>query len=372
MPLAEVMRSPRSVDISITSKCNLRCKYCFYFDRPDVNYIDLPTKEWLKFFDELGKLAVMNVCLAGGEPFLRSDLNTLLEGIVHNHMRFSILSNGSLINDDIAKIIAYTKRCDYVQISLDGSCAEIHDTYRGHGSFEGAIRGIRTLQRQNLPVTVRVTIHHKNVHDLENIAHLLLDDLCLNSFSTNSVFCLGSCQKHADDDIQLTVDDRVVAMETLLKLSNKYPNKIFATGGPLAEVRLWRNMKDCMYKDSKLQGAPTYREGGHLNACNVFFSSIYIQSDGLITPCSMLPHIELGKINSDSLQEAWLNSPIMNELRSRHRISLADFKFCQGCIYMPYCPGGCPALALSLTGELDHPSPETCLRMFLERGGRLP
>ena len=44
MPLAEVMSSPRYVDISITSKCNLRCKYCYFFDRPGINYID-----WFQF-----------------------------------------------------------------------------------------------------------------------------------------------------------------------------------------------------------------------------------------------------------------------------------------------------------------------------------
>ena len=141
-PIAQkVMKTPRSVDVEITSRCNLRCKYCYFFDNPAVTYQELTTEEWLQFFDELGQCGVMNVCLVGGEPFIREDLPRLIEGIVKNRMRFSILSNGSLIDDTIAAFIAETKRCNYVQVSVDGSSAAVHDTCRGKGSFEKAVRG---------------------------------------------------------------------------------------------------------------------------------------------------------------------------------------------------------------------------------------
>ena len=104
-----VMRTPRTVDLEITSHCNLRCKYCYFFDNPEVSYHELPTVEWLKFIDDLGQCAVMDVCLAGGEPFMREDLPELLEAVVKNRMRFSILSNGTLIDDTIAEFIAATK-----------------------------------------------------------------------------------------------------------------------------------------------------------------------------------------------------------------------------------------------------------------------
>lgn len=70
-PLSRVMRTPRSLDIDITARCNLRCRYCYFFQNPAVDYLDLPTAQWLKFFDELGSLGVMKTVLAGGEPFGR-------------------------------------------------------------------------------------------------------------------------------------------------------------------------------------------------------------------------------------------------------------------------------------------------------------
>lgn len=363
--LSQVMRTPRDIDVEITSRCNLRCRYCYFFDNSRVEYHDLPTEEWLQFFDECGACAIMNICLAGGEPFIRSDLPLLLEGIVRNRMRFSILSNGTLIKDEIADFIANTNRCDFVQISVDGPDSEAHDTCRGQGSFAGALRGIRTLQRYDIPVTVRVTIHRHNVRRLDDIARLLLEDLELSGFSTNSAGYLGSCRLNAGN-ILLTTQERQLAMETLLRLSGKYNGRISAMAGPLAEARTWRRMEE-----SRRQGTPPFFNGGYLTGCGCPTSKIAIRADGIIIPCSMLAHRELGRINQDSLAEVWQHHPALHQLRQRQTIPLTDFKFCAGCPYIPYCTGNCPGLAYTLTGQVDHPSPDACLRDFLEDGGRV-
>jgi SynChlorMet cassette radical SAM/SPASM protein ScmE len=340
-----VMRTPRHVDVEITSRCNLRCRYCYYFDNPAVKYHDLSTNEWLQFFDELGQCAVMDVTIQGGEPFIRKDLATLLEGIVRNGMRFSILSNGTLIDDEIAAFIFGTGRCNYVQVSIDGSRPEIHDTCRGKGSFARAIKGILTLQKYDVPVTARVTIHRNNVDDLENIARLLLEDLGLKGFGTNSAEYLGSC-RHNANDVMLTTRERHQAMETLEQLVKRYNGRISAAAGPLTEARLWSRMEE-----ARIKGTPAFPNGGRLTACGCSGSKIAARADGVIIPCCMLPQIELGRINSDSLEE---------------------FEFCADCAYIPYCTGNCPGLAHNLTGQVDHPSPDACLRRYLEDGGLLP
>jgi SynChlorMet cassette radical SAM/SPASM protein ScmE len=361
-----LMRTPRTLDIEITARCNLRCRYCYFFNNPAVEYRDLATDEWLKFFDELGSLGVMNVILAGGEPFIREDLNTLLEGIVRNRMRFSLLSNGTLIDDEIAAFITSTGRCDNVQVSMDGSCAAVHDSCRGKGSFDDAIRGIRTLQRHRVNVAVRVTIHHHNVDDLENIAHFLLEELGLPGFGTNSAGYLGTCRLNAND-VMLTITERRLAMVKLLRLTEKYPGRISASAGPLAEGRVWRRMEE-----ARAQNAPAFPNRGRLTACGCPSSKIAVRADGAIVPCSMLAHSELGRINNDSLAEIWQHSPTLNKLRSRHMIPLAGFEFCAGCSYIPYCTGNCPGLAYTITRQVDHPSPDACLRRFLEEGGTIP
>jgi SynChlorMet cassette radical SAM/SPASM protein ScmE len=360
------MRSPSSMEVAITSKCNLRCLYCSHFTSPTDVPEDLPTSEWLTFFEELGRLAVLRVTLEGGEPFVRPDFPELIQGIVKNRMRFSILTNGTLITDELAAFLAGTRRCDSVQVSIDGSKPETHDTCRGEGNFSRAVRGLQTLKRHGLDVTVRVTINRSNVEDLPEVARFLLDDLELPSFSTNSADYQGVCRSQADK-LQLSVAERTRAMELLWELREKYSGRISAQSDPLFWARDWLNVTQAMQ-----EGRNPDNGRGYLASCNGVFSKLAVRPDGVIVPCIHLSHLELGRINRDNLAEIWHHHPELIRLRERRRIPLGEFSFCQGCDYLPYCAGGCPAMAYARSGREDQPTLDGCLKRFLKEGGRLP
>ena len=361
-----VMKTPKKMDIAITGRCNLRCRYCYHFESAEDSGQDLPLEEWLCFFEELNRCAVMSLTLAGGEPFIREDLKEFIDGIVKNRMRFSLLSNGTLITDEMAAYLASTKRCEYVQVSIDGSVPITHDACRGKGSFVEAVKGVRALLRNDVPVAVRVTIHRKNVHDLAGVAQLLLEDLGLPGFSTNSAGHLGLCRKNAEQ-VQLTAEERTVAMEALLNLTARYNGRISAMAGPLAEARSWLEMEA-----AKPGGLSSLPGRGSLTGCGVARDNRALRPDGVITPCTMLSHIELGRINEDSLSDIWQNHTALKALRERHLIPLSSFAFCEGCEYINYCTGSCSGLAYTITGKDEHPAPDSCLRNFLREGGRLP
>jgi len=361
-----ILRTPRSIDIEITGRCNLLCSYCSHFTSPGEVEKDLPSEDWLRFFKELNRCKVTNVCLSGGEPFYREDLKELISGIVSNRMRFSILTNGTLISKEMAEYIASTRRCDYVQVSIDGSRPKTHDAFRGKGSFMRAIRGVRRLLHYKNPVTVRATIHRENIEDLENIARLLLEDIGLPSFSTNSAAYLGLCRQKTDDLI-LTPREHSTAIEVLSRLQKRYKGRIIAQAGPLANKKMWKEMIE-----AKAKGLDGPEGGGHLSSCNSLVGRMAVRADGVMIPCSHLAHIELGSINTDDLQQVWLHHPELERLRARTQIPLNKFQFCQGCGYVNYCRGGCPAVAYAKIGRDDHPNPESCLIKFLEDGGRLP
>ena len=362
----KVMNTPRSVDLDITNRCNLRCKYCSHFTSAGDVGQDLSQQEWLEFFEELNRCAVMNVYIQGGEPFYRQDLPELIEGIVKNRIRFTILSNGTLITDEMAAFLASTHRCDAVQVSIDGSNSVTHDTFRGEGNFSRAVDGIEHLKKHSVSVSVRVTIHRENVNDLEGVARLLLEDLGLPSFSTNSASFMGLCRINAQE-VQLSVSERSLAMESLLRLSKKYNGRISATAGPLAEARNWLKMER-----ARREGGEGLPGRGYLTGCSGPMNKMAVRADGVMVPCNQLNHIELGRINEDDLREVWQNHPQLKRLRERRTISLSDFEFCKECDYIPYCTGNCPALASTMLGEENHPSPDACLKRFLEEGGRLP
>ena len=354
------------MDLAITNRCNLRCKYCSHFTSAADVVQDLSKEEWLHFFEELNRCAVMSVTLEGGEPFCREDLRELIQGIVANRMRFSILSNGTLITDEMAAFLSSTGRCDGLQVSIDGSNPMTHDTFRGEGNFIRAVEGIKSLQRHGVPVDVRVTVHKQNVKDLDEVARLLLEELGLPGFSTNAASYMGLCRQNAEL-VQLTVEERSLAMNTLLRLHKTYNERISAAAGPLAEGIGWLKMEQV-----RREGREHMSGRGHLTGCSGPMSNMAVRADGVMVPCTQISHIELGRINKDDLKEVWQNHSELRKLRERHNIPLSDFEFCRGCHYINYCTGNCPALAYTIVGEENHPGPDACLKRFLEAGGRLP
>lgn len=361
-----LMKTPRDMEIEITGRCNLRCRYCSHFSSDGDVEEDLWGEEWLMFFEELGRCTVLSVCLQGGEPFMRNDLESLIAGIVRNRMRFSILTNGTLITDEIAAFLASTGRCDYVQVSIDGSVPATHDACRGEGAFHRAITGLKILLKHQVPAAVRVTIHRQNVEDLDGIAAMLLEEIGLPSFSTNSAGHLGLCRANKNQT-QLTVEEQSLAMESLLRLAEKYNGRISATAGPLAQARGWGDMER-----ARRQGIKSFPNGGYLTGCGGSMTKLAVKADGTLVPCAYLSRMELGRINNDDLREIWQDHPELNRLRKRSAIPLESFEYCRDCRYKPYCTGNCPALADSILGDPYHPSPDSCYRRFLAAGGVLP
>lgn len=352
-----LMRTPRSIDLEITSGCNASCRYCYYLNNKGVTYQDLPAESWLAIFAELSACQVMNVSLLGGEPLLREDLFQLIDGIVANRMRFDLMSNGSLLTADVAERLSATGRCDQVQISLDGSTAAIHETLRGKGTFAPAVRAIDNLQKVGLPVTVRVTVHPGNIDDLSALAALLLDEMGLPGFSTNAASALGSFDKY-DETTFMTPVQRLQAMRNLADLDACYPGRIEGNAGPLAEWKMFHAMQE-----ARLSGRPIPGRG-RLVGCGCPAQRMAIRADGAYIPCVMLPQMVLGQAGIDSLSEVWQKAPALVALRQRRKIELKSFSECVGCPWMESCTGNCPGTAFTLTEAVDSPCPSACLRKF--------
>ncbi|NQU11607.1 radical SAM protein [bacterium] len=352
--------APRSVDISVTGRCNLRCGYCFFADEMAA-LADLPLARWLALFEELGTLAVQRVTLSGGEVFTRPDLFDLIDAIIANRMRYSLLSNGTLISEKTIEAFAERKRrlrLDSIQISIDGSCAEVHNKSRPPNSFDRALRGLRLLKENDFPVTVRVTINRHNVDDLENVARLLLEEIGLPGFSTNEADAMGAA-RCSGQDVVLSRDERQRAMETLVKLHDTYGGRINAQAGPLSRARMFAEI------DERLGRGETGIAGrGTLCSCGGVFSKMAILHDGTMVPCNMLPDLTMGVIGVQGLRDAWQRHPAINAVRQRRQIPVSALETCQDCAYAGFCAGGCPATVMAKTGRLNARDPLTCYRIY--------
>ncbi|MBN1967512.1 MAG: SynChlorMet cassette radical SAM/SPASM protein ScmE [Anaerolineae bacterium] len=366
-PYPGVSSRPREVDLSLTGRCNLKCQYCFFADEMAAHG-DLPRERWLAFFAEMGELGVQRVTLSGGEVFTRRDLFELIDGIIANRMRYSILTNGTLITPDTIAQFAVGKRClrlDAIQVSIDGSTAEVHDKSRPPHSFDRAVRGLRLLIEHGFPITVRVTINRHNVDDLERIAAFLLDELGLPGFSTNEAQPMGSARCYGEG-IMLTPQERQRAMATLLRLADRYGNRISAQAGPLSRARMFDEI------EARLARGETGQPGrGTLCSCGGVFSKMAVLHDGTMVPCNMLPMLTMGIIGVNPLKEVWQRHPSINVVRQRQQIPLRSLPGCADCDYAGFCTGGCPATVMAQTGQLNAIDPMTCYRHYLDEQAAL-
>ena len=121
-PVRDALRRPlRSLRLSVTDRCNLRCSYCM----PEPDYVWLPKKEVLTF-EELDRLTgifcslgVDKVRLTGGEPLLRSELTTLIRALAARPEidDLAMTTNGVLLAERAVELRAAGLR--RLTISLD-------------------------------------------------------------------------------------------------------------------------------------------------------------------------------------------------------------------------------------------------------------
>ena len=114
-------RPLRSLRLSVTDRCNLRCKYCM----PEDEYAWLP-RETLLTFEEMNsltglftELGVDKVRLTGGEPLLRKDLGTLIRLLLQNSriQDLALTTNGILLAEQAQ--ILYEAGLHRITVSLD-------------------------------------------------------------------------------------------------------------------------------------------------------------------------------------------------------------------------------------------------------------
>lgn len=160
-PLIDALGRPlRSLRISVTDRCNMRCRYCM----PEDSYVWLP-RESILSFEEIQRLVgifadhgVKKVRLTGGEPLLRHDLPTLVN-LLRGQQRITDLAlttNGILLSRYAAELKA--AGLARVTVSLDTlrphRMAEFAKSQR-HGDI---LDGITAARRAGLGIKLNAVV----------------------------------------------------------------------------------------------------------------------------------------------------------------------------------------------------------------------
>jgi len=160
-----------SIFFHLTTRCNLSCLHC-YITGSQVNpNRDIPSKLVFRIIDSLADHGGKSITLSGGEPLLHHEIRKILK-YAGSKVEILLLTNGTLIDRAWADFLAGMNI--FIQISIDGSTKEIHDSIRGRGTFEKSLKALEYLQEAGLreKINFSTTVMNQNLHDLPGIISL--------------------------------------------------------------------------------------------------------------------------------------------------------------------------------------------------------
>ena len=163
----------RSLFLHLTNVCNVACTHCYRASGPfhPAAGTELSKERIFELVDELVELGGQKITFTGGEPLARRDCLEILR-YAGARVRLTLLTNAMLIDERVARALAELPIS--VQVSLDGSTAEVHDAVRGRGSFERTLSGIAHLRAAGLgpKMSLSASMLRSNLHDLLHLIPL--------------------------------------------------------------------------------------------------------------------------------------------------------------------------------------------------------
>lgn len=164
------MPSPREVIISITNRCNFKCRMC---DIAKNKIAELSTAQWKQVIKDAALCGSRTIVFSGGEPLLREDIFELISYTKNNSMGACLTSNGYLIQDGIADKLQKAM-VDVVNISMEGP-KPVHDYLRGKGMFEKAVSALENLRKHKIETTIATMVSRYNYKYLSYIVEFAKD-----------------------------------------------------------------------------------------------------------------------------------------------------------------------------------------------------
>lgn len=340
------LSSPTLVGLDVTSRCNMRCAHCFLGDRHIED--ELNTNDITELIDQLKDMDVYQIYIMGGEPFLRKDMMQIIEHVKGSRMTISINTNATLIEDasELSKML--NPMTDWIQISLDGACAETHDKLRGNGSFQLVCKKIEMLTKSGVVVRINTVVTENNIEELESI-YKICHELGVSKLSFNPLYPYKrvSGVKSPSNEQYINEFTKVVLLHYEMDEPLSLEQDPFTI--PYSFDRF-----DRLFNETGTKGIPRF-------SCRAGLYSCEIDPMGNVYPCTFM-HDEAfcaGNIKQNRFKEIWLDESKWTTIFDK------DYKknpYCVKCKYGELCKGGCIAAGYDCFNNKDYPDPR-CLKV---------
>ncbi|HHH79885.1 MAG TPA: radical SAM protein, partial [Thermoplasmatales archaeon] len=307
-------------------------------------------KHAIDVFDRAG---VTILAFSGGEPLVRPDIFELTRYAADKGMYVAIATNGTLITKEKAREMKKAG-IEFVQISLDGSNAETHDTFRGiKGAFDKTVQGIKNSVAEGFFVEVSTTVTKYNYMEVPEIIKLS-EKLGADWFMAFNFIPTGRGEEIRKMD--LTPDEREEMLKLLWNELKTRKINVLSTAPQFARVALQQEEKEeekivpTHFYNPKLAGQ-LVDLAEFIGGCGAGRFYVAMRANGDLQPCVFFP-LKLGNILEDDFEDLWKNNSILKELRNKDILKGS----CGTCPYRYYC-GGCRARAYGYTGDYLSPDP---------------
>lgn len=290
------------IEIEITERCNLKCLHCYNWKKIEKGKeIDIENfKEIIRYSKKIGTFLVT---LTGGEPFLHTRFDEIINILTDEQMPFTIKTNGWFIDDKIASLLS-TSTIINISLSCDGHNEFIHDDFRGvKGSFYKVIQSAEILKKHSIPYEFSPMIHKNNINYVRDMIELFKKYEA--PFSFDFIIEAGKAEKNYND-ISVSYKEYAEILDNYSFLKNL----------PIIE-----------------------------RFCGVFYNMLYITATLKVKPCpSFDDEYIMGDLNYESLKSVWEKLLTLSE-----KFKCNDEKNCE---FYDFCKGGCRSRAYYISGKM--------------------
>jgi len=320
-----------------SSKCNLKCKYCFYHsisdarDIKDYGFMKIETLE--EIIEKIKAYCNGGECtigFQGGEPLLSGIdfYKHLIDCVNKNNngtrIKLSIQTNGTLITEEWAKFLKENKFL--VGVSLDG-IKDIHNLNRvdsvGNDSYNKVIKGMKLLQKYEVDFNVLAVVTSALSKKIES---------CYKFFKKNNfkylqfIPCLDPLEavECVKEEYSLTSKEYAIF---LIKLFDLWYEDVI--NNEIVSIRYFDNILGLLL-------------GHNYEACDmkgVCSCQHIIESDGTVYPCDFYTYekYSIGNILNESFDDMHNKECTNNFILESLDINVK----CKECKFYSICRGGC-------------------------------
>ena len=331
----------KALCLHVAHTCNLNCAYCFasqgkYHGERAVMSPEVGKRALDFLIEHSGSRHNLEVDFFGGEPLMNFDTvkelvsyARLRERETGKHFRFTLTTNGMLIDDDVIDFA--NREMSNVVLSLDGR-KEIHDRYRvdyaGNGSWDRIVPKFQRLvkARGGKNYYMRGTFTHQNPDFVQDIRQML--ELGFTELSMEPVVCAPG------DPSALTEEDLEIVKQQYEELAALMLERR-AEGRPFT---FYHYMLD-------LEGGPCIYK--RISGCGSGTEYMAVTPWGDLYPCHQFVGEERFRLGD--IWNGIDNPKVRAEFAACNVYAKPE---CRECWARLYCSGGCAANAYHATGSI--------------------